>query len=103
MHSLKISNGVHYAGHAAHTGKTRNSYRIFVGNPLGKQRRWKYNTKKEDELEGCLDRPELGSCPVVSSDISCIKCSGSTTRELVFYTVNTQLSMAMNRRSIMNN
>jgi hypothetical protein len=30
MHSLKIINGVHYAGHAAYTGKTRNAYRIFV-------------------------------------------------------------------------
>jgi hypothetical protein len=31
---------------------------------------------------------DLESCPVVSSDISCIKPSGFTTRELVFYTVN---------------
>jgi hypothetical protein len=45
----------------------------------------------------------LRSCQMVSSDISCVKPSGSTTGELVFHTVNSQLSMAMDRRSIMNN
>jgi hypothetical protein len=43
VHNAK-SKGVHYAGHAAHTGRTRNVYKILVGKTLGKQRRWKYNT-----------------------------------------------------------
>jgi hypothetical protein len=52
--------------------------------------RWKYNINMDLRGKGCkgweLDGTGLGACPMTSSVISGIELSGSTTRELVFYT-----------------